>query len=81
MQIPQTGQWITDLAAQHHAFAEKLAGRHSQAAPAKGPGPAFHSWTGARQNAILQPPKSQIQPSARILEGIKQHELDIEAIE
>jgi conjugative relaxase-like TrwC/TraI family protein len=80
-QIPQTGQWITDLAAQHHAFAEKLAGRHSQAAPAKDPGAAFPSWAGARQDAILQPPKPHIQPSARILERITQHDLDMEAVE
>jgi conjugative relaxase-like TrwC/TraI family protein len=78
-QIPQTGQWITDLAAQHRAFAEKLAERHRQAVPAKDPGPAFPSWAGTRQDAILQPPKPQIQPSARILERTTQHDLDIEA--
>jgi conjugative relaxase-like TrwC/TraI family protein len=80
-QIPQTGQWITDLAAQHHAFAEKLAERHGQAVPVKDPGPAFPSWAAARQDAILQPPKPQIQPSARILERITQHDLDMEAVE
>ena len=80
-QIPQTGQWITDLAAQHRAFAEKLAERHSQAVPAKDPGPAFPSRAVARQDAILQPPKPQIQPSARILERITQHDLDMEAVE
>jgi hypothetical protein len=80
-QIPRTGQWITDLAAQHRTFAENLIERHSQAVPAQDPGPAFPSWTGARQDAILQPPKPQIQPSARILERITQHDLDIEAVE
>jgi hypothetical protein len=80
-QIPQTGQWITDLAAQHRAFAEKLAERHSQAVPAKGSGPVFPSRAGTRQDAILQPPKPQIQPSARILERITQHDLDMEAAE
>jgi len=80
-QIPQTGQWITDLAAQHHAFAEKLVERHSQAVPAKDPGPAFSSWAGARRDAILQPPKPQIQPSARILERVKPHDVDMEAVE
>ncbi len=80
-QIPQTGQWITDLAAQHHAFAEKLAERHSQAVPANDPAAAFPSLVGTRQDAILQPPKPQIQPSARILERLTQHDLDMEAAE
>ena len=80
-QILQTGQWITDLAAQHRAFAERLVERHGQAVPANDSGPAFPSWASARQDAILQPPKPQIRPSARILERITQHDLDVEAVE
>jgi hypothetical protein len=79
--IPPTGQWITDLAAQHSAFAEKMVERDIQAVSAKDPGPAFPSWAGARQDAILRPPKPQIQPSTRILERIPQHDLDMEATE
>ena len=52
--IPQLGQWITDLAAQHRAFADKLAERQSLMIPAEDPdyedlGPAFPAWTGAGQ--------------------------------
>ena len=39
--IPQLGQWITDLAAQHRAFAKKLADRQSLI-PTEDPGYADH---------------------------------------
>ena len=47
--IPQIGQWIADLAAEHRAFAGKLAERQSLRIPAEDPdyedlGPAFPSW-------------------------------------
>ena len=72
-EIPQLGQWIADLAAQHRAFAGKLAERQSLMIPAEDPdyedlGPAFPAWAGPDRDAILQPPKPQIQPSPRILE-------------
>jgi hypothetical protein len=83
--IPQLGQWITDLAAQHRAFAKKLAGRQSLI-PTEDPGYADHgsaspSWTGAVGDAILQPPKPQIQPSPRILKRAASRDLDMEAAE
>ena len=83
--ISQLGQWITDLAAQHRAFAKKLAERQSLI-PTEDPGYADHgsaspSWTGAVKDAILQPPKPQIQPSPRIPERAASRDLDMEAAE
>jgi hypothetical protein len=83
--IPHPGQWITDLAAQHRAFAKKLADRQSLI-PTEDPGYADHgssspSWTGAVRDAILQPPKPQIQPSPRILKRAASRDLDMEAAE
>ena len=85
-EIPQLGQWIADLAAQHHAFAGKLAERQSLMVPAEDPdyedlGPAFPAWTGPDRDAILQPPKPQIQPSPQILERAVGRDLGMEAAE
>ena len=44
-------------------------------------GPAFPAWTGPDRDAILQPPKPQIQPSPRILERVTERDLDMEAAE
>ena len=44
-------------------------------------GPAFPAWTGPDRDAILQPPKPQIQPSPRILERAAGREADMEAAE
>jgi AAA domain/TrwC relaxase len=85
-EIPQLGQWIADLAAQHDAFAGKLAERQSLRIPAEDPdyedlGPAFPAWRGPDRDAILQPPKPEIQPSPRILERAAGRTLDWEAAE
>ena len=85
-EIPQLGQWIADLAAQHRAFAGKLAERQSLRIPAEDPdyedlGPAFPAWAGPDRDAILQPPKPQIQPSPQILERAVGRDLDMEAAE
>ena len=61
-EIPRLGQWITGLAAQRRAFADKLAERQSLLIPAEDPGykdsgPAFPAWQGTAKDAILQPPK------------------------
>jgi hypothetical protein len=85
-EIPQLGQWIADLAAQHRAFTGKLAERQTLMVPAEDPdyedlGPAFPTWTGPDRDAILQPPKPQIQPSPRILDRVPARDLDMEAAE
>jgi hypothetical protein len=78
------GQWINDLAAQHREFARRPAERQSLTIPAEDPGyadigPAFPVWTGTRADAILQPPKPEIPPSARILDRAMDRDLDMEA--
>jgi hypothetical protein len=42
-------------------------------------GPAFPSWNPPAKDAILQPPKPQIQPAAKILELARQPEAGREA--
>jgi hypothetical protein len=42
-------------------------------------GQAFPAWTGSSREAILQPPKPQIRPSACVLERAADREADIEA--
>jgi hypothetical protein len=83
-QIPETGQWIKDLAAEHHAFADKLAERQSLRVPSEEPGygdlgPAFPPWPGPGQDAILQPPKPEIRPSRQVLERAADRAADREA--
>jgi len=83
-QIRETGQWIKDLAAQHRTFAARLADRQSLTIPSEDPdygdlGQAFPPWPAPARDAILQPPKPEIQPSARILERALDHDPDLEA--
>jgi hypothetical protein len=57
-------QWVKDLAAGHHAFAQRLAYRQSLTVPSEDPdygdlGLAFPAWTGPGRDAILQPPKPE----------------------
>jgi hypothetical protein len=80
----ETGQWIKDLAAEQHTFADKLAERQSMTIPSEDPdygdlGQAFPPWTGRRKDAILQPPKPEIRPSARVLERAADRDRDVEA--
>ena len=72
------------VAAGRRAFAGKLASRLSQMIPAENPDygdlvQAFPAWTGSSKDPILQPPKPQIRPSARVLERVADRDADIEA--
>ena len=83
-EMEQIAQKISDLAARHREFADKLAQRQSLMVPAEDPdyydlGRAFPAWTAPGRDAILQPPKPQIQPSQRILELTADRERDLEA--
>jgi hypothetical protein len=83
-QIQQTAQWIKDLATQRRAFAAKLADRQSLTIPAEDPdygdlGQAFPPWPAPSRDAILHPPKPEIQPSERILDRAQDFDLDMEA--
>ena len=80
----ETGQWIKDLAARHHAFADRLADRQSQTVPSEDPdygdlGLAFPAWTGPGTDAILQRPKPEIPPSPQILQRAADRDADREA--
>ena len=82
--IPDAGPWIKDLDAGRRRFAARLADRQSLMIPAEDPdygdlGQAFPTWTGSSREAILQPPKPQIRPPARVLERAADREADIEA--
>jgi len=82
--IEVIAQQITQLAARHHEFADKLAERQSQMIPAEDPdfpdiAPAFPAWTAPWRGAILQPPKPQIQPSPWVLERTADPDRDMEA--
>jgi hypothetical protein len=80
----EMGQWIKDLAAEHHTFVDKLAERQSMPIPSEDPdygdlGQAFPPWNGRAKDAILQPLKPEIPPSARVLERAADRDRDIEA--
>jgi len=80
------GQWIKDLAAGHRAFADQLAERQSMTIPSEDPdygdlGLAFPPWTGLHKDAILQPPKPEIRPSAQVLERAMGRDAELEAAE
>jgi hypothetical protein len=80
----EMAQRIRDLAARHREFARKLAGSQSVMVPAEDPdfetqGPAFPTWADPGRDAILQPPKPQIQPSEQILDLVAARDLDMEA--
>jgi hypothetical protein len=83
-QIPEMGQWIKDLAADHRAFAETLAERQSLTVPSEDPdygnlGQAFPPRPGPARDAILQPPKPEIRPSPQVLQRAADRDADREA--
>ena len=70
--IGQIAGWVKDLAAQRQAFREKLEERQALKVPSEDPdwedlGQAFPTPLAGQRDAILQPPKPQITPSAKIL--------------
>jgi hypothetical protein len=72
-EISQMTARVRDLQAQRDAFRATLQDRQASKAPGEDPGwgsiDAFSSeWRTLGQNAILQPPKPSIEPSARILQ-------------
>jgi hypothetical protein len=80
----EIGQWISDLAAGHRTFADRLADRQSQMIPPEDPdygdlGAAFPAWTRPGRVPILQAPKPEIPPSPRILERVMDRDADWEA--
>jgi hypothetical protein len=83
-EIPETGQWIKNLAAGRRTFADRLADRQSVQIPSEDPdygdlGPAFPAQTSRGREPILQPPKPEIPPSPRILDRAMDRDADWEA--
>ena len=77
--IGQMAQWVHDLAAQRQAFSEKIQERQALKVPSEDPdwedlGHAFPAWNPPGKDAILQPPKPQITPSATILQLAAEHD-------
>jgi hypothetical protein len=61
-----------------------LADRQTIMVPSEDPdhddlAPAFPAWAPPGRDAILQPPKPQITPSARVLELVADRDLEMEA--
>jgi hypothetical protein len=82
--ISEMTAWVSDLAAQRQAFREKLEERQALKVPAEDPdwedlGHAFPAGNPPGKDAILQPPKPEIPPAARILELAREPEADREA--
>ena len=82
-QRTETATWIRDLAAQRAAFREKMGQRRrlmeAEELDWADLGGALSSWWTPRRDAILQPPKSQIPPSAMILQHVAEHDIEPEA--
>jgi hypothetical protein len=82
--LTETATWIRDLAVQHRAFRQTMDERLRLAESGKDPdwtslsGSLATLWT-SHPDAILQPPKPQIPPSARILELAAEHDSEPEA--
>jgi hypothetical protein len=82
--ISQMSAWVTDLATQRQAFREKLEERQALKVPSEDPdwedlGHAFPAWNPPGKDAILQPPKPDITPSAKIAELAREPEPGHEA--
>ena len=85
-EIPEPGEWIRDLAVQRREFRHRLAELRSLLIPAEDRdyeqlGQSFPAWRHADRDAILQPPKPQIQPSPQVLERVADRDRDMEAAE
>ncbi|HEY6315854.1 MAG TPA: hypothetical protein VIY52_34305 [Streptosporangiaceae bacterium] len=82
--LAETATWIRELAVQHQAFREKMDERLRLMKPSKdrdrgGLGADLPSWWAPHSDAILQPPKPEITPSAKILELTAEHDVEPEA--
>ena len=83
-QIGEMAARIRDLAAQRQAFREKFEEYQGLMVPSEDPdwgdlGEAFPAWQAPSRDAILQPPKLRIPPSAKILALAAEHGIEPEA--
>ena len=82
--IGEMAAWVRDLAAQRQAFREELEKRQGLKVPNQDPdwsdlSEAFPAGQAPGRDAVLQPPKPQIIPSAKILQLAAGHEASPEA--
>ena len=82
--IGEIAAWIRDLAVQRQVFREKIEERQGLMVPSEDPdwgdlGEAFPAWQAPGRDAILQPPKPQITPAAKILQLAHEHDTEPEA--
>ena len=80
----EMAEWIRDLAVQRQAFREKIEERQGLMVPSEDLdwgdlGEAFPAWRAPGREAILQPPKPQITPSAKIRQLAAGHDASPEA--
>jgi hypothetical protein len=71
--IGEMAEWVTDMAAQRQAFRDKIEERQALTIPSEDPdweefGQAYPSASPPEGDAILQPPRPSVTPSAKILE-------------
>jgi hypothetical protein len=71
-ELAETAAWIRDLAMQRQAFRDEMDERQRLTVPGEDPvwgdlGEAFPAWQASGRDAIFQPHKPEITPSARIL--------------
>ena len=82
--IAEMAAWISELATKRQSFREKLEELQGFKLPSEDPdwddlGHAFPSWNPPGRDAILQPPKPQITPSAKILQLAGERDTEPEA--
>jgi hypothetical protein len=81
--VPEISGWISDLRAGRPRFARQLASRQASGQAGREHdddiGPAFASWADLGDDALLQPPRPQIRPSARVLDRATERDAGMEA--
>ena len=83
-QIGEVAAWIRDLSAQRQAFRQKIEERQGLMVPSEDPdwgdlGEACPAWQAHGRDAILQSPKPQITPAAKILQLAVERDTEPEA--
>ncbi|MGH3187443.1 MAG: MobF family relaxase [Streptosporangiaceae bacterium] len=82
--IGEMAAWICDLTTQHQTFRARMHERRRLMVPSKhpdwaDPGEAFSGWRAPGRDAILQPPRPEITPSAKTLQFAAEYDIEPEA--
>ena len=81
--LPEPG-WLAELTGQRRVFREELEARQNVTVPNtdadwEDQGPAWPQWH-AQRDAILQPPKPQMQPAEGVLDAAHQRDTEHEGV-